>query len=39
MKLLIDLDVPGVDYTSRITTPVVLIQQVSRGPDVAKGDQ
>jgi len=39
MKLLIDLDIPGVDYTSRTTTPVVLIQQLSRGLDVAKGDQ
>lgn len=26
MKLVIDLNVPGVDYTTRTTTPVVLIQ-------------
>jgi len=26
MRLVIDLNVPGVDYTTRTTTPVVLIQ-------------
>jgi hypothetical protein len=39
MKLTIDLDIPGVDYTSRTITPVVLILRVSRGLDEAKGDQ
>jgi hypothetical protein len=29
MKLVIDLKIPGIDYTTRTTTPVVLIQPLS----------
>ena len=36
MRLVIDLNVPGVDYTTRTTTPVVLIETLSPLSDASK---
>ena len=36
MSLVIDLNVPGVDYTTRTTTPVVLIETLSPVSDASK---
>ena len=36
MSLVIDLNVPGVDYTTRTTTPVVLIETMSPLSDASK---
>lgn len=39
MTLVIDLNVPGVDYTTRTTTPAVLIRELSTVGQTSKDDE
>ena len=39
LKLVVDLKIPGVDYTTRMTTPVVLIEALSPLSQVSKDNR